>query len=450
MSFTRKIFSSFKNIHFQSLIGTGVMSVLGMITYAVLYRALSIQNFGSYAFFMTLFGFIDTLRSGFLTTTYIKFYSGTSKERSLDVAGSSWVIALLITGISIIVTTVVYFLPLRINNEGLTLFLQYFPIVSIVTLPSFMANLAIQGDKRFDKLLWLRFFQPVSYIAIIAALIILKKSDLQNIIMAYIISNIIAGVMVFLLRWTMIGAIVKFSAKTIVELFHFGKYSVGTSLSSTLFGVTDTFFINFYLGAPALAIYNVGGKLLQIVEMPLQSFAASNMPNLSSHYNNDHKEKMMYVMKKMIGMLTIIIFFLAILSNIFAEPIILLISGKKYLHTEAPNLFRIFMIIAILYPTDRFFALTLDVIHKPQINLLKIFVMLFINLVGDYVGVTFFKSIYAVALVNVIPFLAAIIIAYIPLNKHYKFSIKDMYVVGYRELIFLIKGIKLKFFSPAS
>jgi O-antigen/teichoic acid export membrane protein len=450
MPFINKLLSPFKNIHFQSLIGTGVMSVLGMATYAVLYRALSIKDFGVYAFFMTLFGFIDTLRSGFLTTAFIKFYSGTAKERSDEVAGSAWVMALLITSFSIVITLPANFLPFALVNNGMALFFKYFWLVSITSLPAFMANLAIQGNKRFDKLIWLRFFQPVSYIVIIAILMILKKSDLHNIILAYILSNGIAGIIVLLLRWTLIGATFKFSKKTVSELFHFGKYSVGTSLSSTLFGLTDTFIINFYLGAPALAIYNLGGKLLQVVEIPLLSFATSNMPGLSAHYNNERKEEMMYVMKKMVGMLSIVVFFLAIVSIVFADPIILLIGGEKYLHTEAPNLFRIFMTIAILYPADRFFALTLDIIHKPQINLIKIFVMLFINLVGDFVAVTFFKSIYAVAIVNVLPFMAAILIAYIPLNKHFKFSFKDIYVVGYRELIFLIKGIKLKFFGPAS
>jgi len=313
-----------------------------------------------------------------------------------------------------------------------------------------MANLAIQGNKRFDKLIWLRFFQPVAYIVIIVVLMVLKKTDVQSILMAYVVSNAVAGLLVFLLRWTLIGSVFKFSANSIKEILHFGKYSVGTSLSSTLFGLTDTFFINFYLGAPALAIYNLGGKLLQIVEIPLLSFATSNMPGLSAHYNNDRKEEMMYVMKKMIGMLSIVVLLAAIVSIIFAEPIILLIGGEKYLHTEAPNLFRIFMTIAILYPADRFFALTLDIIHKPQINLIKIFVMLFINLIGDYVGVTLFKTVYAVAIVNVLPFLAAIIIAYVPLNKFYKFSFKGIYVVGYHELIFLVKGIKMKFFPVSS
>ena len=146
-------------------------------------------------------------------------------------------------------------------------------------------------------------------------------------------------------------------------------------------------------------------------------------------------------MKKMIGMLTIPLVFVAIFSIIFAEPIIAIIGGERFVHTEAPNLFRLFMTMSIFYPADRFSALALDVIHKPQINFFKIIVMLTINLVADYVGVSLVKSIYSIALTNILPILAAIIISYIPLNKYYKFNFWSIYSVGYHELKVLIRNV---------
>jgi len=227
----------------------------------------------------------------------------------------------------------------------------------------------------------------------------------------------------------------------LVEIYHFGKYSVATSLSSNLFRVTDTFFINFYLGAPAVALYNLGSRWMPIVDIPLQSFASSSLPLLSEYYNNEQKDQLIHVMKKMIGMLSIGIFLLAILAIIFAEPLILLVGGKQYIGSQAANLFRMFISIAVLFPADRFAALTLDAIKKPKINFYKILIMLLVNLVADFIGVSIFKSVYAVVATNIFPVLAGIIISYIALQDYSRFSFWNIYVVGYDETKVFIKNL---------
>ena len=417
------------------------MAIFGMLTIAILYRALSVEDIGVYVFFMTILGLIDTLRSGFLTTSFIKFYAGTSESRGNEVAGSAWWLALAITGGSILLNVLTFFLSSYISNEGMILFLKYFSLISLATLPSFMANLVVQGEKRFDRLLWMRLINQVLFTGTVIVLAFMDKSTLNAIIITYIVSNFIASLVTIFLGWTRIGSLKYFSKTTFMELFHFGKYSMGTSVSSNLFRVTDTFFINFFLGPAALAVYNLGGRLLQIVEIPLLSFAASGMPSLSSHYNNGQKEEMMLVMKKMVGMLSIVIIGIAIVSIIFAEPIIMLIGGGKYVDTAAPNIFRLFMSMAVMYPADRFFALGVDVIHKPKINFYKILVMLVVNLLGDYIAVTVFHSIYAIVIANIFPMLVSIIVGYIPLNKYFKFNFWNIYVVGYKEVILFIKQI---------
>ncbi len=441
MLFIKKSLSSFKNTHFQSLIGNGVMAGFSMLVVALLYRALSLKDIGIYVFFMSILGLFDTVRSGFITNAFITFYSGTSRENENEVAGSAWCLALIITGGSVLLNVLTFSLPSFIINEGMIMFLRYFSLISIATLPSFMANLVVQGDKRFDKLLWLRMINQVLFTGTVITLIVLHKTTLTTIIVTYILSNLIASLSAMTLGWSKIGSLPKATRACFLKLFHFGKYSVGSSLSANLFRVTDTFLINFFLGPAALAVYNLGGKLMQLIEIPLLSFAASGMPNLSAYYNNNQKEAMIYVMKKMVGMLSIVIIAIATVSIIFAEPIVILIGGGKYAGTEAANLFRIFMTMAILFPADRFFALTLDVIHLPKINFYKLLIMLVVNFTGDFVGLSISKSVYAVAIADILPIIISILIAYFPLNRYCKFNFWNIYVVGYYEVVILLKKI---------
>jgi len=441
MQIYKKILSFFKNVHFQSLIGSGVMAALNMLIIAILYHTLSITDIGVYVFLMTLIALIDTIKAGFLNISFVTFYAGTDEARANNIAGSSWCLALFVSGGLIVINILTWFLSYYTTNEGMILFLRYFGIISTSTLPTFMATLVVQAEKRFDRLLWLRLVNAVLFTITVIFLIFLKKSNLTLILIAYTACNIIASFVSVSIGWTKIESIKYATKKTFWELFHFGKYSAATNISSNLFRVTDTFFINFYLGPSALAMYNLGGRLIQLVEIPLQSFVASGMPGLSSYYNNNQNDSMIYVMKKMIGMMSWAIFILAVFSIIFANPIITLIGGDKYTNSVAPNLFRIFITLAILYPTDRFFALTLDVIHKPAINFYKIIVMLLVNLICDFVGVTLYKSIYVIALPNIFPIVIAIIMGYIPLNKYYKFNFWSTYIVGYKELVLVIKQL---------
>jgi O-antigen/teichoic acid export membrane protein len=441
MNLVKKAISLFQNIHIQSLLGNGVMAIFNMLALALLYRALSVNDIGIYVLFMTILGLIDTVKSGLLTNAFLKFYSGTGPERSKEVIGSAWALALLVTGFFIIVNLGAFLGLAYFSNPGTKLLIQYFSLITLSTLPSFMANLAVQGEKRFDRLLWLRLINQVLFVAIIIALIFFKKSTLNNIILTYAFANMIASIATLLFGWTKLGAIKYANLTTIKDLFRFGKFSMGSSLSANLFRVVDIFFINYFLTPSALAMYNLGGRLLQFVEIPLLSFAASGMPVLAGFYNNNQKDQMMHFMKKLVGMMTIGITGIAIFSILFANPIITLIGGEKYANSDAVNLFRIFMSMAILYPMDRFFSLTLDVINKPQVNFYKILIMLTANLIGDYIGILLLNSVFGIAWANLLPILIAIIISYVYLNRFYKFSIISILKVGFEESIILITQV---------
>lgn len=434
-----KVISAIKNKHFLSLAGNGIMIVLSMITTAIIFRALPIARAGEWGFFQATFLLIDTFRSGFITTAFIKFYAGSDEKRTAEVAGSTWFVALIITGILVVLNVPALFFAKYITDDGLLLFIKWFGLAYLFTLPMFMATCVLQGEQRFDQLLYVRFVNRGSFILFIIALIITKRMSLETLLYAYLISNLITSIYVMLMGWSRISTLARRSKASIMEIYNFGKYSVGTTLSSNMFRTSDTYIINFMLGPAALAIYNLGQSLMQLVEVPLVSFAATGMPILSAHYNQGNREGVIHTMKKYIGMLTIILIPACIIACLLADFAIGLIGGGKYVHTEAANVFRLFMTFALLYPADRFSALTLDVIHRPQVNFYKVLVMLAANIIFDYLGILVFGNIYGVAITTAIPVLIAVVISYVELRKYQKYSFWNIYSVGFYETKQLFK-----------
>lgn len=435
------ILTKLNNKYILSLAGNGIMSGVGMITSIILLRALSIHDMGIWILFFTSFLLLDTIRSGFLTVAFIKFFSGAEEERGNEIIGSTWIIAIAITAFFAILNIPAYFIGNYIENEGLSLFFNWFGIAFIASLPFFVATCILQAKQRFDQLLILRIFNQGSFVILLFVFIAYDNINVHTVVYSYILSNILSSLIGLFMGWTLFGKIKHGTRTGLLELYHFGKFSVGTALSASLFGTADKFIINFILGPAALAIYDTGGKLIQVVEIPLRSFIATAMPTLSAYYNKGLKQEVLIVMKKYIGMITIMLVPFILLTFIFADYIIFILGGEKYVTSAAPDILRILMIISLLYPVDRFLALTLDVIHQPKINFYKVIIMLIVTIITDCLGIYLTGNVYGVVIATVFPVLTGILISFYALNKHYaNFNFIDIYILGFKELKILLNN----------
>jgi len=440
-----KIVAAIKNKYFLSLSGNVIMSGLGMLTMAIIYRSLPIQNVGVWVLFQSTLLLVDTFRSGFLTTAFIKFYSGATPERTAEVAGSAWIVGIIITSILVIVNIPVMFFLKDIHDDGYMLFFKWSGLCFILMLPTFISTCVLQSEQRFDRMLYVRGVNQGGFLLFIIVLIALGKISLMGILFSYLLSYFIASVYVLVMGWARVDAIKHYTKDGITELYHFGKFSVGTNLSSNLFGASDTFIINMLLGKAAIAVYNLGQSLMQLVEILLRSFAATAMPSLSAAFKQESPIGVIHIMKKYIGMLTVVLIPIAICGWALADLPIYIIGGGKYIGSQAANVFRLFLAFSLLYPADRFFGLTLDVINRPRVNFYKVLVMLAINISMDFLGIYLFGNIYGAALSTAIWVIAGVFMGYWALNKYHKFSFWSSYTLGFAESKMLLKNTLRKF-----
>lgn len=434
------LLAKLKNKHFLSLAGNGAMAVFSVLTYIILYRVLTPEDMGNWVFFQFAVIFIETFRTGFLQSALILFYSGTEKIKSVRIAGASWYIGLVITGLFIVVNALGW---LGINyigsaDPGVILLFKYLGIALLVTFPFNIGSWIQQAEDRFDNILYIRLINQGSFIIFILAFFILGKIELETVVYAYLVSSALTSLVTLVAGWSGISAFKLRNRESIKKILKYGKYSVGTVLSSNLLKTSDSFIIKIMLGPAALAIYNVSQRLLDIIEVPLRSFIATAMPDMSAAHNLNDKKKVTWIMQKYAGLLTMFLIPISIGSLIFADVIVLIIGGENYAGTEAANIFRIFMLFGIFFPIDRFLGITLDMINQPKLNLIKVIIMLMVNVVGDYIGIIIFNNLYAVAVVSIFTFLAGVLFGYKALGRYLQFTLKDIIVIGFKEFRFLI------------
>jgi O-antigen/teichoic acid export membrane protein len=431
-------FKKLNNKHFFSLAGNVVISILSLVIMAVLYRKLpSKAEVGTWVLFQTVVGLVDTIRTGFLTTAAIRFYAGAAKERAAEVTGSTWYLATVITGIVLAINIALFSLLYVINDVSIIFIIKWFGISFLLNLPVIIANCTLQGEDRFDRLLYMRAINQGSFLLFIVLLLFANMLSLQTVLYVFLASSFITSLFVMVKGWTYLNTWKNKTSSCIRELYNFGRYTVGTTISSNLLRSSDIFLIKFLFpkgeSEAFIGIYQLGLRSLEIVEIPLRSFIATAMTSLSAAENQGKKGYFIYLMKKYTGILTMLIIPAVIGAWLLADVVVYVMAGKQYLHTEAGNVIRIFMTFALLFPFDRFFALSLDVLKQPRINYYKVMLMLVVNVAGDIVGFYIARNIYGIALATFLPTLVGAWVGYYYLRKHFHFTIPQILSVGYAE-----------------
>lgn len=430
----------------MSLSANVVVSAMSVISVSILFRSLAAAEVGIWVFFLSSLTLIETFRAGFISTAFVKFYSGASKQRAAEVLGSSWFLAFMITGAVLLLNAVAFFVPISTTDIGISLFLQWFGINFLVNLPSFIATVIQQAEFRFDRIFYIRLINQGSFITFLLILVGCNLISLPHIFYAYLLSAALTSIFCLCLGWAKPHMIKHQRTSCIKEIFTFGKYSLGTNIGTNLFHQSDTFIITFTLGPAALAVYNLAKRFMEIVEMPLRSFVATGISNLSAYYNQGNNLDVVNLLKKNAGILTLCLAPAILFTFAFAEIPIALIGGEKYLASESANLLRIFMVLSILSPIDRFVAVTTDVINKPKVNFIKVLIMLGINVLGNIGGILLLGNIYGVAFASIPTNLFGFIFGFYLFNKYFPIplTISGILTHGYREGSFMVKQMVTK------
>jgi O-antigen/teichoic acid export membrane protein len=431
------------NRHVLSLVGNFSMSVLGFITYAILYRKMSKSDAGNWVLFQFIFLLADTLRTGFIHSALIRFYSGTG-QLGKKFIGSGWVIAGIITLFYLLLNLIIYFLPLKFDDPVWEILINYLGICLFLILPLNYSTWILQANNRFDRILIIRLINQGGFIIFIILLSYLQLLHLYNLVLAFILANLITSSICLFSGWTQLFSVKYVNKESLKTFFNYGKYSTGTVVSSNLLKSSDAFLVKYFLGAEALAIYNLPQKLLEVIEIPIRSIIMTAMPEMSKKTNESGIQAAGPVMIRYAGFLTLLLIPVSIIAIVFSNLAIWMVGGIEYLHTEASNIFKIFMLLAVFFPIDRFLGITLDIINKPKLNFFKVVVMLLVQVIGGLIALYFIKSIYAIALVSIITFAAGVLFGHLSLRKYISYSLPDLWYYGKAEIINIWKTVSQK------
>lgn len=435
MSILNKII---KEDNFLSLAGNVIIALLGIGGFALLARSLSLDVFGEWVLFITGGSFVEMFRFGITNTGLIRFLSGADENSRDKLIGSNALIGL---GATILIAVILVFCYVIFNktitNSGYHLFFKWYPILAFLNLPWNNALVVLQADRNYGKILIVKSLNSGLFFATILVNFFYLEMSLNDLVIALLIINALTSFLTIILGWDGTKLITKATSQTNKTLLDFGKYTTFTLIGSNLLRSADTIILSLSpLGNEAVALYSIPLKLTELQQIPLRSFVATAFPKMSKASVKGKINEVKELFYSYSGALTYLFILMSGFTFVFAEFLVLILSGEQYLKVDpvtgfnVVNIVRVFSIYGLLLPIDRMTGIALDSINKPNINAIKVFVMVVANVIGDFIAIFVFQSLLLVAVASIIFTLVGIWLGMYFLNKELSLSYKEIFVSG--------------------
>lgn len=236
---------------FISLVGNGLGALLGVVTFALLARVLDKGTFGPYLIFLAIYGIFETLRVGMVMNAMVRNLAHCqTKEDEQQVIGSTQFITLVLTAMYIVVIVLLYivFKYFDLFTDYL-FFFKCLILDSILSAPNNYATWYLNAKLKVAATSAIRILTQLIFIGLIW-FYIKDEGTIYSFIISYAISHLLVSIFAIFMGWSGLQFLVRYTFKKVTEIFHFGKFSMGTLIGANLLRSSDTFIIgSSFLGS---------------------------------------------------------------------------------------------------------------------------------------------------------------------------------------------------------
>jgi len=358
-------------------------SGFGLLTFLILVRLLPKEQFGVWILLISVSAITESMRKAFVSNPLIRFINISDKAKHNEITTSSVVQNIIYT---IITSGIMVALaaPLSLLWEApsfentlyafavCNIFVGFFAQCNFIQL----ANLNYHGTFYVSLMRKGIFFLFSFY-----CLFYWNDINVTQLVIAQIV--IFIFIIPFNLRFT---SKYRFKFQWTISQFkstlNFGKYTIGTNLSSMAFGNIDSWLLGSLMSVQEVALYNPAIRILAIVEIPIVSLSVISYPQLAKRIKNGDMIAAKRLYEKSLGAILAFILPSSVILILFSEKIILFLAGPEYL--ESSTILQITILFGLIIPFNRQLGITLNAMGKPQINMIFVVINLLINIICNY------------------------------------------------------------------
>lgn len=368
--------------------------ILGFINIFILVRISPPTEVGVWVLFTSVTGILETLRNGFIRNPLIsKLVIAEGEEREHIVRASFFLHLILAIVTSLLLLTFGTSLASFWRTETLSELFYLYAINSIVLVFYLHFEYLLQSKLEF-KAIFLANILRLSFLTILMLVFFFSNAHpkLHSLVLAQLFGTLLGvGLSYFLLR-SISNLKVSFNVRfsDLASLFHFGKYTFGTNISSMFIKNTDSWMIGRFISATGVALYNPAIRIANIVEVPTLAIANVVFPQVSSKLKESGVEGIKDIYYKSVALILAIMLPVIFPLFFYSDWVIVMLFGEDYL--SAASILKVTVFYMLIIPFNRQFGTIMDALQMPKVNFYLLLVIALLNVCFNY----FFLSSYGI------------------------------------------------------
>ena len=393
---------------------------------------------GIWALFLAIFALIETIKQGLLRNPMIKFLSEPDYVNNRNkIQSASLITNMIFSGL---VIGLLFFsghtFANLLNTPELFPLFQWGILIIFILIPFNHFEVLLQAHFKFKAIFYGYLFRQGIFLFLIIILLIFHKSSLTlvNLVRLQIISLLWGTLVLMYFAKGYFYPKIDTDKKTMLRMFHFGKYIFGTNVFSAFGRSADQFISAGLISADVVAYYNVVARINNMMDVPSIAIADVLFPKNVEAMATSGTDKVRYYFERMVGTIVSILVPISIVIFLIPHLFIKILAGSKY-YAAVPILQTV-ILFSFLRPFSYQFGTTMDAIGKPRINFWVNLLTMCLNYFFMYLGLRYIGWMGA-AYGTVVSAILSFLIMYTVLNKTIGVGLGETfrYVwVSYREI----------------
>lgn len=364
-----------------------IASVLfGFINLLILVRIAPKSEVGVWILFTSVTAIIETARNGFIRNPFLAHLSGAKPEEEARIISASYILhGIAGIAISLLVVGGGALLAGFWKAQGLEQLFYVYTVTNLAMVLFLQFEYLMQWKLNFKGIFLansLRFGVFTSYL--IAQFILVRQPHLIELALVQLAATVAANFVSFAMtsKDSLQGLSFRGGLARVSALFHLGKYTVGTNISSMVIKNTDNWMLGRMVTAASVAIYNPAIRISNIVEVPTLAIASLIFPQVNKMKVERGVEGVRRLYLKSVSLILALIMPGLIFIYIFSEELILFILGEAY--SEAAAILRVTLLYTLIIPFNRQFGTIMDGLKRPKANFYLLIMVAVLNVVFSY------------------------------------------------------------------
>ena len=408
-------------------------TIINIGTFAILTRLYgdSKHEFGAWNNYMQAIIILEIIRNGLIQSALIKFMSGAEQKKHSEIVSASFVISGTLTLLCIIINfTFAGYLARLLNTPEIAPMLRWYNVTFFFSGILVIFNAIEQANFQYKGVFASGLVRAaILFLFLLINYIFRFTTDLLVLVHVQVVCVIAAiSISYFYVRKYLTYSYI-FKWEWVWKIFHYGKFSFATTLSSQLSGTLDQWMLSGIINPVASAAFNIAVRITNLVDIPTNAIATIVFPQSAKRIETEGKEAVKYLYEKSVGTILAIVLPALLFLYVFNSYIIAILAGDKY--EDSVPILNITLLYCILAPFGRQTGVILDSIGKTGITFIMVIWSTALILVLNYFFIPRYAAMgaaYATLISHAIGFITAQIVLY----KHLKVNALNAFVYAFK------------------